>query len=338
MTFADDDNILGDRQIAKGQNCCVVGPPGAGKTRLVLQMAVAGIVGKDFLGMPMQGRSLRWLFMQVENSNRRLQIDLRYLKEWVADDTAWKAVQDQCIVHTLEHDSDGLVFLDNYDNREQISAAIKTSAPDVIPWDSLQNYAVGDLNKDNDMFKSLHEISMLTKRGNPQAIPLVIHHALTGRAGAIKMIGMEKGSYSRNSKAITAWARSQINVAVASPNSYETLVLASGKCSDGKDFEPFAVKFNEDTHIYERDEDFDIEEWVKKVKSNKGPAVKIPNEVIADACNGFKMTKSDLAVAIRQKVGVSVDESTVYRSIDRAVRQRAVKFDKKAGFYSKRGT
>jgi len=336
MRFDASDNILGDHVLAKGQNTCFVGPPGAGKTRLIMQMAITGIVGRDFVGLPMQGTNLTWLFMQVENSNRRLQTDLEYFRRWVGDEALWQKVVDQCVVHTLEHDGDGLVFLDNATNRDFVADAIKTRPWNVVVWDSLQNYSVGDLNKDADMFKSLHELSMLTKRGNTQSIPLVIHHALTGRAGAVKLLGMEKGSYSRNSKAITAWARSQINVAVASPNSYETIILACGKCSDGKEFDAFALKFDEDTHIYERDDDFDIEEWVKQVKSNKGQNVKIPNTLIADACDGYKMSLNDLFVAVKAKVGTSVNEVTIYRSIERAKKQRALKFDKKANVFTRR--
>ncbi len=337
MTFDDTDNVLGDRQLAKGENSCIVGPPGAGKTRLIMQLAIAGIVGRDFLGMPVNGRALRWLFLQVENSNRRLQIDLSYFRKWVDNDAAWKSVVDQCIVHTLENDTDGLVFLDNFMNREKLSEAISIAKPDVIPWDSLQNYAIGDLNKDNDMFKSLHEISMLTKRGNPHAIPLVIHHALTGRAGAIKAIGLEKGGYSRNSKALTAWTRSQINVAVASPNQYETVVLACGKCSNGKEFEPFAAKFNEDTHIYELDEDFDIEKWLATVKSNKTPP-KVPDELIYDACDGAGMNKNDMLVGIKRKLTTQVDDSTIYRNIDRAVKAKVLRYDRKSKVYSRADT
>lgn len=335
MHFDESDNILGDHQLAKGQNTCFVGPPGAGKTRLIMQMAIAGIAGRDFVGMPMQGCDLRWLFMQVENSNRRLRTDLTYFRKWVDDEDRWKAVVDQCLVHTLEHDGDGLVFLDNATNRDFIAKAVKQRTFDVVVWDSLQNYSAGDLNKDADMFKSLHELSLLTKRGNPHAIPLVIHHALTGRAGAVKLVGIEKGSYSRNSKAITAWARSQINVAVASPNSYETIIIACGKCSDGKEFDPFAVKFDEDTHIYERKDDFDIEEWVKQVKANKTQP-KIPNETVAEACNGYSMNKNDLLVALKSKIGNTADDSTIYRSIDRAVKQKVLKFDKKTQIYTKR--
>ena len=334
MQFDEADNILGDHALAKGQNTCFVGPPGAGKTRIIMQMAIAGIIGREFVGMPMQGRDLKWLFMQVENSNRRLQTDLRYFRQWVNDEALWKKVVAQCVVHTLEHDGDGLVFLDNAVNKDFVGRTILREASDVVVWDSLQNYSVGDLNKDADMFKSLHEISMLTKRGNAQALPLVIHHALTGRAGAVKLLGMEKGSYSRNSKAITAWARSQINVAVASPNSYETIILACGKCSDGKEFEAFALKFDEDTHIYERNDEFDIEDWAKQVKSNKGINVKIPNTVISDACAGYKMSLNDLFVAVKAKVGASVAEATIYRSIERATKAKALRFDKKLKVYT----
>jgi energy-coupling factor transporter ATP-binding protein EcfA2 len=329
MQFDDSDNILGDRQIAKGQNCCIVGPSGAGKTRLVMQMAIAGIAGMDFLGLPVNGRSLKWLFLQVENSNRRLQIDLGYFKAWVGE--AWPAVQAQCMVHTLENDSDGMVFLENNENQQAVHAAILTAAADVVVWDSLQNFAIGDLNKDADMFRSLYAISTLTKRGNPQRVPFPIHHALTGRSGAIKALGMDRTSYGRNSKTMHAWTRSQINVAVASPNSYETIIISCGKCSDGKEFEPFAAKFDEDTHIYHRDDNFDLDDWVKQVKANK-PQPKVPDDVVVTACNGYRMSKHDLLIAIR-RTGVTADDSTIYRAIDRVVKRKGIKFSKKDAVY-----
>lgn len=333
MQFDESDNILGDRQLAKSQNACIVGPSGAGKTRLILQMAAAGIAKRDFLGLPMNGSKLRWLFLQVENSNRRLQIDLTYLRQWVGPEK-WPSVQAQCVVHTLENDSDGIVFLNDYAAKNAISEAIEVSEPDVVVWDSLQNFAVGDLNKDMDMFHTLSTLSLVTKRGNPGRIPLVVHHTLTGRLGAVKALGIDRAGYSRNSKSMHAWTRSQINVAVASPDSYETIILSCGKCSDGKEFTPFAAAFNEQTHIYERDPDFDLEEWLRATKSSNRGGPIVSDEVLLDVLNGNAMSKSDLYNAIRERITAS--KATIYRAIDRAVHRRKLKLDKSTETYTRR--
>lgn len=330
MSFDDSDNILGDRQLSKGGNSCIVGPSGAGKTRLIMQLAISGIIGSDFLGLPINGRSLKWLFLQVENSNRRLQTDLQYFKRWVSPEK-WPAVQAQCVVHTLENDSDGMVFLDNMDNQTHISNAVQQAQPDVVVWDSLQNFAIGDLNKDYDMFKTLYTVSTLTKKGNNLRLPLVIHHALTGKTGAVKALGIERAGYARNSKSIHAWARGQINVAVASPNSYETVILSCGKCSDGKEFEPFAAHFNEQTHIYSRDDTFDIKGWINAIQSSSKPKVEICD--VLNALNGNAMTKNELFEAIEAEVDAS--KSAIYRAIDRAERAKKVKYDLRTMTYRK---
>jgi hypothetical protein len=57
------------------------------------------------------------------------------------------------------------------------------------------------------------------------------------------------------------WARAQINVAPARPNDNSVLVIASGKCSNFTEFQPFAVRLDFDTMLYSRDDDFDMEQW-----------------------------------------------------------------------------
>ena len=61
-----NDNILGDRLLAKGQSMTLLGPGGIGKSRMLLQWAAASTAGKPFLGLETHGQGLSWLVLQVE--------------------------------------------------------------------------------------------------------------------------------------------------------------------------------------------------------------------------------------------------------------------------------
>ena len=112
------------------------------------------------------------------------------------------------------------------------------------------------------MTETLREISRITKRGNPRRIPLVIHHAGTGRAGIQKTTGYDRSSFGRNSKVLFSWARAQINVAPALPDSNDLIIIASAKCSNSREFKPFAAHLDQDTMLYQRLDDFDFDEWL----------------------------------------------------------------------------
>src|SRR5688572_25844647 len=49
MAFDESDRILGDRLLAKGQSLTILGAGGIGKSRLLLQLAVAQISERRFL-------------------------------------------------------------------------------------------------------------------------------------------------------------------------------------------------------------------------------------------------------------------------------------------------
>ena len=64
------------------------------------------------------------------------------------------------------------------------------------------------------------------------------------------------------------WTRAQINVAPVRPDDNSVLILVSGKCSNFTEFEPFAVRLNPDSLIYEVDADFDIDSWREQIVTN----------------------------------------------------------------------
>src|SRR5258708_29880556 len=140
-----------------------------------------------------------------------------------------EAINAGVFFHTLEADDDGFLTLDN-ENLDRIANAIADVCADVVVFDPLRDFGTDDLNADRHMTETLREISRVTKRGNPKRIPLIIHHAGTGRAGIQKATGFDHSSFGRNSKVLFSWARAQINVAHALPDSNDLIIIASAKC------------------------------------------------------------------------------------------------------------
>jgi hypothetical protein len=53
-----------------------------------------------------------------------------------------------------------------------------------VVFDVLRDFGIGDLNSEEGMTATLSAIERITRQGDPQRIPIVAHHALTGRTGA----------------------------------------------------------------------------------------------------------------------------------------------------------
>jgi hypothetical protein len=163
MAFDDSDCILGDRLLAKGQSLTILGAGGLGKSRLSLQLATATRTGKRFVGLETYGEHLRWLFIQGENSTRRLQKDLEAMYRWSG--SQWPEVDAGIVIHTLENDEDSFLNLDDPANRARVGEIITEHNADVVVFDPLNSFGVGDLSKDSDMRNTCQILSGLTKRG-----------------------------------------------------------------------------------------------------------------------------------------------------------------------------
>ena len=314
MTFDDSDRLLGDRLLARGQPLTILAPGGTGKSRLLLQLLACIVTERPFVGLETWGRDMRWLILQTENSNRRLQSDLHRIKAWLGD--AWP-IFNACIrIHTMEHDEDGMVFLSDPANQAAIAALIEEHKADGVAFDPLGDFSMGDPNKDQDMRDTCRCISKLCKKNNPNRAIIIVHHSVTGKMGAAKAMGYDRTSFGRNSKVLHSWTRGQINIAAGKPDCNETLVIACGKCSNGKEFPAFAIKLNPDTMIYEEDPDFDLEAWQVEMGGDK-PSQHISPETIRELCPVGGASKPELSKILVNELGLS--RATSYRWIQRCV-------------------
>ena len=313
MAFDGNDIILGDRLLAKGQPLTILAPGGTGKSRLLLQLIASIISESDFLGLPTKGKDLSFLIIQTENSNRRLQQDLHRVKAHL--NGTWDKFDKQVRIHTLETDHDGMVFLSDPKNVSAILKLISNHNPDVIVFDPLGDFCMGDPNKDQDMRDTCRCISNLCRQGKPNRAIIVIHHAGTGKFGAAKTTGYDRSSFGRNSKVLHSWTRGQINISPGAKDDNNSIVIACGKCSNGKEFEPFAAKLNPETMIYELDPSFDFEAWQSDIGNKPAPKA-VSLDAIRDTCPVPGISKPDLARRIISEFGCA--RPTAYRWIEKA--------------------
>jgi hypothetical protein len=325
---------LGDRLLASGQSLVVSGQGGIGKSRLLLQMAVACRAGLPFVSFETRGQELSWLILQAENSNRRLKDDLESLRRWIGAEH-WPQVNAGLKIHTLESDLDGFLSVSSPKAQLAIKAAVESCKPDIVVFDSLYNFGTGNLNSDEDMVETLLTLSRLAKTGNPQRAIVILHHAGTGKAGAAKAIGFDRPSFGRNSKVLHSWTRGQINIAPGSPDDAAVFLVTCGKCSNGKEFAPFAVRLNPDTMIYDVDTDFNLSEWQSNVNGKRTEQDLSPArvaEIVAELCKASGAPKKPAIVkALRDETGCAT--SGAYKAIDRAERAKAIHYTKATKTY-----
>lgn len=272
--MSDSDCWIGDYMIAAGQPTSFLGPGGIGKSRLVLQLAVQSILGKEWLGFDTtRAAGKRWMLLQTENSLRRLQNDLRKMIAGLELTPAEVRQLDRSLfIHTIESDNDSMLDLSNPDAFAECRAAVFDFAPDVVMFDPLNTFTSADLNSDRDCREVIGLISSLTRRGDPMRVPFVIHHSLTGKDGAARAVGWDRSSFGRNSKALHAWVRSQWNLAPVDPDSPDRLVLACGKNNNGREFPEFGIMLDDDRGIYLLDPEWNAEEFRDRIGAARGGA------------------------------------------------------------------
>jgi hypothetical protein len=255
------------------------------------------------------------------------------LKNWAG--AAWKLVEENLFIHTLETDNDSLLHLGEPENVRRLEASIRKFSPAIVSFDPLRDFAVGDLNSDADMAMTLRELGRIARVGNPERALIVLHHAITGRAGAAKAFGLERTGFARNSKVLHTWARGIINVIPGAEDNNDTLVVACGKNSNGREFAPFAVTLNPDSMIYEVAEDFDVESWRENVagrSSNRQTTLR-PQIVIEIPWSKPELTKKELVKATMDETGCQ--KTRGYGLVDQAHESRLLKFNKTTRTYAK---
>lgn len=308
MEFDGSENLLGERLLAKKQCLVIAGPAGIGKSRFVMQLVANMIIKKQFLNFEVKNESGPCLVLQTENSTWRLKEDMARLKPCYTPEE-WKKINDNLLIL----DKARSLNLSNPRHVKQLKELIKEHNPSIIVFDPLYTFAVGDLNTDTDMKTTCDKIEEVGFADNPNRALIILHHALTGKTGAMKAMGFDRSSYGRNSKLLYAWTRAQINLAPGSPDDNDTMVVVCAKNNNGPLFKPFAAKLNTRTMIYEVDRMFDLKKWEGEVHGRGGRKRLISSEEVAEILGDQKLTKAELAKAIMEET--SCGRTTAYEAI-----------------------
>jgi hypothetical protein len=317
MQFDPKDQYFANGLFARGQPLCILGPGGLGKSRLLLLLAVCTILGRPFLGMTVSTKNLRWLILQAENSSRRLQADLRALKDWVGE-KAWTVVDRYLAIQAIETSDESDLNLGDKHVVEKLTKLVAGIEPDVIAIDPLAAVAAGSLNNDAGMRATCRALDKLAKSSGKRASIVLLHHTLTGKTGASKATGVERGSYGRGSKWLNSWTRGQINIAAVNQNHNESLIISCGKNSNGREFAPFGVRIDSNTMICEVDPKFDYAEWQQEFTGTSKTKLKdkLTPEDVAAFVQELGLKKKELIRAIMDETGCS--KSTAYNAITTA--------------------
>lgn len=307
MTFQPDDNdlILADGYLCKGERTVWLGQGGLGKSRLSVQLACCCTLGRNFLGIETRGKGQRWLFLQTENGMRRLKYDLDHMRHAYNEDD-WAHIQEHVFFHTLESDEDGVILLNEDTHFARASDLIIRVNADVVVVDPLRDSHGGDLNGDQEMTMATRNLTKLAKvGGRTDRVLLVLHHALTGKAGANKATGFDRSSFGRNSKVLQGWTRAQINIAPGCAENSNVLVIASGKNNNFKEFPPYAVELDEVTMTYQVKEDFDMDAWEAEIAGLKKFGKKTGEDEIIELLQnaGGRMEKKQLLSQAKNRTG-----------------------------------
>lgn len=275
----DRDLILGDRVIARGQSTTLIGASGLGKSTMALQAACCMAAGIDFLNFKNHAGPLKVLFLQNENSHRRIQNDLNGMAKHFGSD--YDLVSENLLIQTPESEMDFDLCLDSERVEKRVAGIVKLINPDVVILDPLNNFTSGDLNSDQIMRSICMRISKVCRSGNLDRAVILLHHALTGKAGASRASGFDRNSHGRNSKILHAWTRASINLAPADPDDNGRLVVTCGKNSNGAEFRSFGIRLDPGTRTYAVDPCFDMESWQQELTGKPGKNSLKPKQVAA---------------------------------------------------------
>lgn len=266
LAYEDDpaDVILECGYLERGAPCVFCGPPGIGKSRLSLQLAICAILGKPFIGWEVNADGLIWLILQNENGMRRLKCDLLAMCSKLSSGEMDK-LEKQLYIHCLISDIDGILSLDIPEARRGIVKMMEKVQPNVVVNDPLTSFGNNKLDQDFDMLQTCKDLGRLVMERDPKNLPVVLHHARTGKAANAQATGFDRSSFARNSKALYGWTRAQVNIVPYEAKSNASLVICSGKCNNFAEFEPFGITLDKPTLTYHRDDNLDVSEWMDEM-------------------------------------------------------------------------
>ena len=132
----EDQLLVGDQHIVRGNVTVIGGPPGVGKSRAALALALAGATGQDWFGLKVHTK-FKTVILQAENGPYRLK------QEWEATNTVsldeWILISEPPLL--------GMAF-DKPEFVHELVQRLKEFQPAVIVLDPWNSFVSDDKQKD----------------------------------------------------------------------------------------------------------------------------------------------------------------------------------------------
>ncbi len=312
------ENGYGDVLIDEGTDVGIVGPPGIGKSRLALQLAVAQITGQRWAGLPTRWPAKRWLYVGNENSVRRQKADICAMARNLSED-ARTQLGANLHLHVQSERDDHNISVGDAQAMDKWRLTIEQLRPDCIiidPFEALLENA--DANDSGDVRRSMNTLSSILRDVVPTGIVIYVHHARTGAMAAAGALGLDGNNYAKGSKTFTGIIRAQINVCPASVDEPGRIAVTCGKSNDCRPFTTTGLVLGDQSRTYDIDPDFDAED-LAAILQGKDPPVKVSYPELDEVIRSGKTRFNDIAQEIRNRSGAKAE--AVRRKLSAGVRE-----------------
>lgn len=319
MPLPPRNDIFGEALLFNKSLTALIAPPGTGKTRAALQIAICSLCGIDFGPLTVPQRTLRWLMLAGnENSLLRYQTDLKNMLEKVPEDARELVLQN--IHFHVVSDIDDFITGESMD---RIRETCKELRPDAVILDPLGDIVQGDANADTDMRASLRSFSRAIWSGNTDAAILLVHHAREGSQNIRQAIGWDRGNYGKGSKALIAACRATINMAPKTSENDGGIVVAAGKVNDAPRFDAFAMDYQDGWYV--QDDAWVQSEWEADVDGKRGS---VQTCTIQEIVNYIEAQPGKVATQKQIAEHFEVSPGTVNARVKMGVKNRYLKKSK----------
>ena len=278
------EEIWGGLRLAPGQLMEVIGGSGLGKSRMMLNLAVNQVLGRDFAGLPTCRRPLKWLFYGNENGFYRFRNDLRQMLKFCSSEQR-ERLRGHIFLPTMARPKDVYVSFADEENRVKLKTTIRYRDADVVVLDPWGAVIDGDELDDGDVRKTIFEImDVLSANVEKPTAGIILNHSRNGARELADAAGFSAANYGKNSKAIFSVMRNVWNLRPAHIADQITKIeLIHAKSSDFAAYEPRAVDFDPRTFTYDLDPAFDHVAWQYELERIKRDGSSLTSEQRTDA-------------------------------------------------------